>query len=91
MPCHDPRDHVANSSLQARNDQLTRVSCDMRTILRKHSLEHEVCSETIRWIHEHDRFDAERIAGEQRRNEREAMKQNALDKLTMDERRMLGL
>ncbi len=75
-----------------------RAACDMRTILRRHDLENELCHETLQWIVEHDRTDAERIAQEEAQgkreealSEREKAKQAALGKLTMDERRLLGL
>ena len=69
----------------------TRAACDMRTILRKHKLESELCAETLLWIKRHDAADAKRIAEETAKGEREKAKRRALNKLTMDERRMLGL
>jgi len=72
-------------------DQVTRAACDMRTILRRHKLEGELCLETIGWIKRHDKADAERIEREREAGERERARRAALDKLTMDERRMLGL
>ena len=88
MPC---RCDGYEDDTRAQLDKLTRVCCDMRTVLRNHRLERELCAETLSWIAKHDEEDAKRIAEEQRRNEREKAKQAALDKLTMDERRMLGL
>ena len=72
-------------------DRATRAACDMRTILRRHGLEDELCVETRGWIMEHDRLDAERIEREEADGRRRAMRAQALDKLSLDERRVLGL
>ena len=96
MPCHDPRDdpryfeRVADET-QLRLDRLTRVSCDMRTILRREGLEQELTVETRTWVEEHDEWDERRIAQEEERGEREKVRLAALDKLSLEERRVLGL
>ena len=72
-------------------DGATRAACDMRTILRRHGFEDELAAETRLWIAKHDKRDAERIAKETRTGERATARQAALDKLNMDERRILGL
>ena len=91
MPCqyYTPEEElsIANRELT----KLTRICCDMRHALRRHKLEHELCQETLDWIAQHDKEDAERIERERMNGIREAKKQRALNKLTMDERRMLGL
>ena len=92
MPCKC--DDYGPSELELMRKDLnatTRAACDMRTILRQHKLEGELCTETLLWIKRHDAADAKRIAEEQERGEREKAKRIALNKLTMDERRMLGL
>ena len=71
--------------------RLTRVACDMRFVIRRYALEDELSVATRRWISEHDAWDAKRIAVESARGERDAARKLALDKLTMDDRRVLGL
>ena len=91
MPCGV----YSNDEIYRMNDaalvSARRAACDMRTVLRRHGLEHELCKETVKWIREHDAEDAMRIELEQREGLRKRQRQAALDKLTMDERRMLGL
>jgi len=70
---------------------LTRTCCDMRTILRRNDLEKELTVESREWIKIHDEFDKRRIAVEEAQGERDRVKQEALDKLTLEERRVLGL
>jgi hypothetical protein len=91
MPCQCDGYENVSESLRRDVDQATRAACDMRTILRKFGLEHELCLETIEWIRRHDKADAARIEYERKNKVREQTKQRALDKLTMDERRVLGL
>ena len=63
----------------------------MRTIIRRHNLEKELTVETRQWISKHDKEDAERIAKENAEGIRQRVKQQALDKLSLEERRVLGL
>jgi len=72
-------------------DKATRAACDMRTILRRHGLEQELTRETRAWIKKHDDEDARRIAAENAAGIRQRVKQQALDKLSLEERRVLGL
>lgn len=72
-------------------DKATRAACDMRTILRRHNLEEELTVETRRWIAKHDKEDAERIAIENAAGIREEARRRGLRKLTLEERRALGL
>ena len=71
--------------------QSTRAACDMRTILRRHGLEGELTVETREWIGIHDAQDARRIKIENENGTREKTRNAALDKLNLDERRVLGL
>lgn len=97
MPCRCdyPEDETLAVEERKQNkkelDRLTRVSCDMRTIIRRQLLEIELTQETRAWIKEHDAADARRIKEEQKDGERRKVKQNALNKLTLEERRVLGL
>lgn len=72
-------------------DKATRAACDMRTILRRNGLEKELTKETREWIKKHDKEDAERIAEENREGIRERTRLKALNKLNLEERRVLGL
>ena len=101
MPCYDARGSecaprvievpVSTDADRKRIDTLTRVCCDMRTVLRREGLEHELTVESRGWIAAHDEWDRRRIAGENERGEREETRSRALDKLTLEERRVLGL
>ena len=92
MPCQcDGYDNIVDRQRIRDLDQATRAACDMRTILRRFNLEHALCPETLVWIKRHDAADAERIAQEEARGERKRVKREALNKLSMDERRALGL
>jgi hypothetical protein len=93
MPCGLAIDYDDghNDELRRLANEATRAACDMRTILRKHGLENELCGETVGWIAKHDREDAERIRKEKENGERIRLYQAALDKLSMDDRRILGL
>ena len=96
MPCRDPEpchcvDKCISCGIRKNADAATRAACDMRTILRRHNLEQDLCSETRRWIAKHDKDDKERIAVENANGLRAKAKQRGLNKLTLEERRALGL
>ena len=95
MPCRydGPNDDTFDPKLRRELDALTRVSCDLRTIVRRHApqLFNHLTEETLNWIKKHDREDEKRIAEEEARGERERVKRQALKKLTLEERRVLGL
>lgn len=90
MPCQcSPWEY--ENELQEIANRATRASCDMRTIIRRHNLEEELTLETRQWILRHDIEDAKRIKEEIKRGERDRVKKEALNKLTLEERRVLGL
>jgi len=91
MPCRCEDYGESVRVAAAKMDRLTRVCCDMRTILRRENLESELTVESREWITEHDEWDARRIAEENARGERARTRLAALDKLTLEERRVLGL
>ena len=92
MPCRcDGCDTDGDAELRREADKATRAACDMRTILRRHGLEFELTVETRQWISQHDAADERRIAEENASGERARVKQAALDKLSLEERRVLGL
>lgn len=90
MPCRCESDYTQTDLIRAA-DAATRAACDMRTILRRMNKEGELTVETRRWIKQHDAEDAKRIAEENAKGIRERTRQTALDKLTLEERRVLGL
>lgn len=93
MPCSDGSRVCCEESPELRKsaNASTRAACDMRTIIRRHNLLKELTRETLEWIMKHDTADAKRIAEENAAGVRQRVKQQALDKLTLEERRVLGL
>lgn len=93
MPCRCEEDHTPSEDPRLRKaaDAATRAACDLRTILRRGGVESDLTPETRRWIKQHDDEDARRIAQENAAGIRQRTKQAALDKLTLEERRVLGL
>jgi len=90
MPCQsDPFDGLHEAHQEA--TAATRAACDLRTILRRGGKEIDLTAETLAWIAKHDKADKERIKEEEENGIRERTKRRALDKLTLDERRVLGL
>jgi hypothetical protein len=86
MPCQsDPYDYGPDLDL------LTRVCCDLRTVLRRGGTEQELSPETRIWIAKHDAEDDARIKAEEERGDRDKIRSQALKKLSQDERRALGL
>jgi uncharacterized protein YecT (DUF1311 family) len=92
MPCRcDGYEDQQGTDLYKEANAATRAACDMRTILRRHGLEAVLTRETRAWIAKHDKEDAKRIAEENAAGIRQRVKQQALDKLSLEERRVLGL
>lgn len=91
MPCRCEDDGLDIIRLRDEANAATRAACDLRTILRRGGSERDLCSETRKWIKRHDEWDERRIAEENAAGQRQKVKQAALDKLTLDERRALGL
>jgi hypothetical protein len=92
MPCQCDQPDVDSSWVEEAH-AATRAACDLRTTLRRHApyLLKELTRETKGWIIRHDKEDAERIAEENASGVRERTRLKALDKLTLEERRVLGL
>ena len=93
MPCQCDYPGDDNPGLRREADKATRAACDMRTIIRKFAptIEIELTPETRKWIAQHDKEDAKRIAEENKKKIRENTRLRALEKLTLEERRVLGL
>lgn len=92
MPCRCEEPGV-DESWVSKAHAATRAACDMRTIIRREAayLICELTPETRRWIAQHDKEDAERIEQENREKIRENTRLKALEKLSLEERRVLGL
>lgn len=93
MPCRCDYDGDSQFELHQKADAATRATCDMRTMIRKYAPEvlKELTKETRKWIRQHDTEDAKRIAEENASGLREKVRRKAMDKLTLEERRVLGL
>jgi hypothetical protein len=92
MPCRcDYMEEDGSKVLKRAADAATRAACDMRTILRREGLEDELTAETRQWIKQHDAEDAARIAQETAIGLRAKTRRSALSKLSLEERRVLGL
>jgi len=94
MPCYDSRTPDPNRTIeQLRRDinEVTRVCCDMRTIIRRAGLEEDLTVEARTWIARHDSEDEKRIREEKASGLRDSLRQETLDKLSLEERRVLGL
>lgn len=98
MPCYDGREDSCSSRETCDCEPFktdarlaTRAACDMRTILRRAGLETLLTVDTRRWIAAHDLEDKLRIREENENGIRDKTRQRALNKLNLDERRVLGL
>ena len=90
MPCRC--DYMDNeSAYRDEADAATRAACDLRTILRRGGKESDLTPETRKWIKKHDVADTTRIKEETASGERQRVKQRALNKLSLEERRALNL
>ena len=90
MPCHDSREGD-NSELLERLDAATKAACEMASVLRETPLVTLLSPQTRLWIKEHRRADDERLAVEREARRRKELRTRALDKLSVEEREMLGL
>ena len=93
MPCSDTCrcDDDNDKALRSRANRATRAACDMRTLIRQLGKEDELTIETRRWIKQHDLEDSRRIKIEEESGIRDKARRSGLDKLTLEERRALGL
>ena len=98
MPCSDVHDSCPSAEAEAnlhyckkKLNLVTRVACDLRTILRRSGKESDLTEESKSWIAEHDEWDRKRVEQETANGIREETKRRALKKLNLDERRALGL
>lgn len=90
MPCYDERNRDC-SEVQERANAATRAACDLAAVLRRGGSASDLRPETQAWIADHDELDRRRATQEAAAAERKRAKKIALDKLTPEERRALGL
>jgi hypothetical protein len=94
MPCSDGGySYDQYDTIQRRADEATRSACEAITLLqRQHSeLFAELSVETRAWWNRHQREDQARIEREQEEARRQKAKQDAWNKLTDEERKILGV
>lgn len=93
MPCttgqeYDRTDYAARRE----NERLTRVSCDIMRVLEANGFDLSAFGEeTMNWWEQHKAEDARREAAAKAQIWRERLRDQALAKLSADERRALGL
>jgi len=91
MPCQDD---YPKPDLQPKVNNLTRMLCELCDELEvmKHLDECFIRVLGLKgWWVEHQRRDAERIERERKENERVMLRQSGLNKLTLEEKKVLGL
>jgi hypothetical protein len=91
MPCYDSRSDEVDADRQERLTAATRAACDMWNVLKRGGSKSELSAETVAWLTTHDLDDARRLREEFRRGVAQRVRERALSKLDMDERRALGL
>ena len=91
MPCYDSRDHDSGVFEREEARLATRAACDMLAVLRRRGTLGEVSPETADWVMKHEAIDRARSAAIQEQLARATLKEQALKRLSQDERRALGL
>ena len=94
MPCADGRDYRDDySAVRDELDKVTELLCGLCGRLEFKNQQGFIGSDRQleKWWREHQRMDRERIAREQEKERKEQLKQNALNKLTKEERALLGI
>jgi hypothetical protein len=83
--------YTENPQIRRDAEKATRAACEMKLLLRELNQERNLTVETRQWIAKHDKEDAKRLKVEMDKERHEQLKRDALTKLTVDERRALGL
>src|SRR6266487_1045664 len=97
MPCIDSRDSVNDERQDERLQAATRAACDLANAFRKTinpttwNAWQGLSPETVAWIADHDAEDLRQVAREREKVDAVRKRRAALDKLTPDERRLLGV
>lgn len=95
MPCNDSRNSGGfDDDTYRRLQKATRAACDIVQSIRATSSVaalDNVSAETRQWIRDHDEMDRRRLELESERKQRLIDREEALRKLTPEERRALGL
>lgn len=89
MPCRSDGYDNSYSDLQ----RATRVACELWKFIAKQNknIPSELSAEAIQWVLEHQEADRKRLAEEQRAKDEQKKKQDALAKLTAEEKKLLRL
>jgi hypothetical protein len=92
MPCRDdgPSEYDCDM-MKRRLDVATRVACELSHILRGNKQLDQATRETKEWIQRHDAADAKRKLEEERERQEKKVRRSALAKLTLAEKKALGL
>jgi len=94
MPCYDYRDDATEIS---KNLAIaTRVACELARVAREFPdiwarMYPKLSSETVAWVTKHDKEDRDRIRQESEEQLKKVIRKNALDKLTEQEKQILGV
>lgn len=99
MPCSDGGwsrsvDDSEIRSLEKRNDKLARIACAAMTALEANGIEDFILlenDEVREWWAEHKEFDRKRREKEAERKRLAQIRQDALAKLSPEERKVLGI
>lgn len=82
---------LAESEANARATRATQVACDAMRALKKAGLLHTVSDHSLEWFEEHEKIDRARIEREREQVERFRLRNEAIKKLSPEERALLGL
>lgn len=89
MPCYDGREEQDRIDAHAKVERLTRVACELAKFASK--FKRGFSHETTEWMAEHAALDRQRENEVHRKRVLQSEKECALAKLTLRERRVLGL
>lgn len=96
MPCRDDYSDNISEKLETRLQAATKVACELAEHIDKNSKVQllsimSLSTDTKKWVIEHREIDRKRLEAEAYKASRDAMKAQALSKLTPEERRILGI
>lgn len=91
MPCRDySSDYDLSVERQRKVDKLTRMLCTVLSAYNEAGIR-KLPAEVREWWREHQALDRQRLAAEEASRQRARLKKRALDKLTPEERKALGV
>ena len=91
MPCGDYGYEDQYREYEALIKRLKQVACKLAKIVKAHGLMNDCDGQVRAWIHEHDAEDARRLRAEAQAAERERAIRNAKSKLSLADRKLLGI